>query len=607
MKIDVIEDINTFSVIRQNWESVYQDDPEAIFYLSWHWLNVVLGNLSDSWFILSVKLSNHADQYIAFFPLVMTVNWPAGGTLINSVYEAGNHVADYSGFICLPDYTDEVVITLSDYLKQMPHWNCFHISGLLATDIRMEKLLRQFTAPEFKAKQINTRNPYQNIDNDICPYIPLEINASWEDYLQSSLSANTRQKIRRFLRKVEEGSEFTITQAASGTIERDIDILLSFWKTKWEPIKGTERTGNFLKLFRHIFRYCFEEECLCLPILWRSGKPLGALVHFIDRKNQSILFYMAGRDGTVKNPPPGLILHAYSIRYAFKYGFRTYDFLRGNESYKYSFGVQERYIRHIAVSRTQKTALSLKLHPKTLDKVLKLSAERHKLGRLPEAEFGYTQILAANPHHQAALYRLGILMQQKGDLVSAESCFKQLIEQCPTVVDAWFKLANLYQMQGRLTEAILAYRKVLEQKPDAIAAYNNLGYALYQQQEWVDAIACYEKALSLQPNLIEVEVNLANARYAQGVLSNDKLSHYAFMNHDLGIRRQRSGDFEMAIAYYRQAIEMLPDLAEAHYSLGEALQKKGKPMESIACYQKALALNPSLTDAEIRLNHLLSL
>lgn len=79
--------------------------------------------------------------------------------------------------------------------------------------------------------------------------------------------------------------------------------------------------------------------------------PIGALSILIDTKKRSLLFFLGGRDMTVNNPPPGFVLHAHSIRYAIKNGFRTYDFLRGNEPYKYLFGAREREIRYIVVRR----------------------------------------------------------------------------------------------------------------------------------------------------------------------------------------------------------------------------------------------------------------
>jgi hypothetical protein len=117
---------------------------------------------------------------------------------------------------------------------------------------------------------------------------------------------------------------------------------------KWGNRKG-ERLDSIQKIYRTMLMHCFSQGSLFLPVLWKGEIPLGALALLIDPEKRSLLFYVGGRDATVNNPPPGFVLYAYSIRYAIHHGFTTYDFLRGNESYKYSFGKKERRIRHIVV------------------------------------------------------------------------------------------------------------------------------------------------------------------------------------------------------------------------------------------------------------------
>jgi hypothetical protein len=63
-----------------------------------------------------------------------------------------------------------------------------------------------------------------------------------------------------------------------------------------------------------------------------------------------LLFYIGSRDETFDDLPPGFVLHAYSIRHAIENGFTTYDFLCGNEPYKYSFGAQDHHTRCIVLS-----------------------------------------------------------------------------------------------------------------------------------------------------------------------------------------------------------------------------------------------------------------
>ncbi|MEG3836971.1 tetratricopeptide repeat protein [Microcoleus sp. Z1_C3] len=56
-----------------------------------------------------------------------------------------------------------------------------------------------------------------------------------------------------------------------------------------------------------------------------------------------------------------------------------------------------------------------------------------------------------------------------------------------------------------------------------------------------------------------------------------------------------SGNLEEAIAAYRNAIELNPDLSWSHHNLGEALAKLGKLEEAIAAFRRAIELNPDFS------------
>jgi tetratricopeptide (TPR) repeat protein len=568
MQIDIIDDCTTFNKIRENWDSVYIADPQAQFFLSWVWLSVWLPMVHEQWFILAAKPNTHYSYYIAFFPLKMLIEKQDDGSFYTELCMAGNSMADYTGMICQPGYEEEVIPAFTAYIQQQLEWSSFNVQNILETDPRMSLFLKSFPGDSFEFAQHRIQNQGENTDNYIAPYISLGDN--WEQYLQNNLSSNTRQKIRRFLRKIESSDEFSITQVNAENLESHIEILLSFWESAWREKKG-DKCGAIVSAIRAILRRCFEHSCLYLPVLWQGDKPLGAIANFVDIQQKSMLFFIAGRDRTFNNPPPGLILHANAIRYAIQNGFKVYDFLKGNEEYKYSFGAKDRRIQHIVVK--DKNCQARKLDVMALPLAFHLTVREHQANQLTKAETGYRQILEVDSNHPEALYGLGVLMRQKGEYQTAENLLKQLLQVQPNSIKALFGLGNLYQTQGLLSEAIEVYHQVLALQPTAIAAYNNLGYALQQQGNWDMAIACYQKALELQPDCIEAEVNKANALHAQKKLSPDKQAYYAVLNNDLGSQCQHLGDFKTAIAYYQQSISMNPDLAEAKYNLELILQE----------------------------------
>ncbi|MDJ0736805.1 MAG: GNAT family N-acetyltransferase [Nostocaceae cyanobacterium] len=591
MQVTLINDFENLKQIRVNWEAIYESDPQAQFFLSWVWLYgwFHIKDKSDPWFVLAAKPDQNS-SYVAFFPLGMKTNEKQGDEFSRELYMGGNSMADYTGFICLPEYEEEVIHAFASYIQEKLgwlKWSVFHIKNILETDQRMylfAKILADNGLETYEYKLANK----DNIDNYCCPYISLP--EDWEEYLQNYLSANTRQKLRRFLRKIDNSDEFQITHVNADNLEQHIHILLNLWQSRWKYRKGEETTQMFLKFLYAMLHHCFDNNCLYLPVLWHRDVPLAAIANFIDHNKKTLSFYVAGRDHTFNNPPPGIVLHAYSIRYAIQNGFKIYDFLRGNENYKFSFAYQKRFIKHIFLKRKNVNFQTTNSGLKSVSEALQFAVQYHQSNCLTEAEQCYCQVLKAQPDHPDALYGMAMLTQQKGEFEEAEKFLSAILQVQPSSANAWFSLGNLHQIQGHFQQAEFAYQKAIVLRPDAAPIYNNLGYTLEQQGKLEEAITCYEKALNLQPNCIEADVNLGNALHTQGKLSPDKQTHYGKLNHQLGFGRKKAGDLQTAVAYYQQAMLLLgaAQTTNPDYNLGVALEEQGKLKEAIACYEKAL-------------------
>ncbi|MEH2357229.1 tetratricopeptide repeat protein [Nostoc sp.] len=228
----------------------------------------------------------------------------------------------------------------------------------------------------------------------------------------------------------------------------------------------------------------------------------------------------------------------------------------------------------------------------TITESLQIASKHYRANDLTKAEQLYRQILEKEPNHPEALYGLGILAQQVGQFQNAEQLLNELLQIQPNSVKAWFSLGNLHQAQGQLPAAVEAYQQAIALMTDSAPLYNNLGYTLQLQSKWEEAVACYQKALELQPNCIEAEANLGNALHAQGKLSSQQQAEYGALNNELGRSRHQVKDLKTAVAYYRVAIALQPDLLDAHYNLGIALQQQGNFEEAVASYQKILELYP---------------
>jgi Tfp pilus assembly protein PilF len=418
-----------------------------------------------------------------------------GGGFYNELGTASNAASDYTGPICAPEFQDRAIPAFARHIQRL-NWTNLRLKYVCASDDRAQLFLNCFSQEKFEARFIPDHFNPDGINLCICPYVRLP--DDWETYLSGNVGTNTRQKIRRFLRKVDNSEEFRITHADASTIGRDLDILFRFWEMKWGPSKG-KSSRDIQDNIRALLMHCFENGTLFLPVLWKGEAPLGALAILVDSVKRSLLFRIAGRDETFDDLPPGFVLHAYSIRYAIHNGFTVYDFLRGNEPYKYAFGSDERRIRHIDVRTKDGENLGKRLDRRSLPVVLRRTAQLHLDGRLAEAELGYRQALEIKPRSPDALYGLGQLMAQKGDYDAAEALFKALVDVAPESYKAWLRLGDILEAQRRFPEAVDAYCKAIRRRPEAPAAHDARGHAPPRPGQSDEATAALETAAGLSP------------------------------------------------------------------------------------------------------------
>jgi tetratricopeptide (TPR) repeat protein len=413
------------------------------------------------------------------------------GDLYHEINMGGNHAADYTGIICAPEHDERAIAAFAKHLRSM-HWVGLHLENLRMSDRRLRFLMEHLEDKRLTFRRMKRVNQVDNVDNCICPAIDLP--DTWERYLQENLSSNTRQKMRRFLRKLENSGEFRITHADETTVKRDIEILLEFWRIKWIPRKGNLVPG-LIRSNRLLFRDAFESGTLFLPVLWHGDRPLSALAIFVDEVKKSMLFHMVGRDETADVIPTGLVLHGHCIRYAIERGFRTYDFLRGNEPYKYSFGVRDTILNCTLVRTKTGRNLGDRLDSRTLGGAFREGTRFHQRGELVQAENVYRQILNSDPHHGQALFGLGHIIAAKGDHREAARCFENLASIAPQSTKALLSLAVARQSLNEHAAAVGVFERALELSPDLTVARYGLGRSLVALQRIDEAAEAFAAVL----------------------------------------------------------------------------------------------------------------
>ncbi|WP_439502034.1 GNAT family N-acetyltransferase [Aminobacter ciceronei] len=488
MQVDVITDVETLAKMRQDWERLYKADPEAQFFVSWAWLVPYMRFYKGAWFVLAARLGNPGSPYVALMPLRMRTRMSGKtGLFFNEISMAGNNAADYTGAICDPVHAEMALKAFGRHVAQMG-WARLNLENLRMSRERVFAFIGQFSRDIFAMREFSRVNAADNVDN--CRCFAAALPDTFDGYLDNVLSTNTRQKLRRFLRKVDAG-ELRITRADADTYERDIDTLLDLWRIKWGARKG-DRLAAILQNNRRVLRDSFRNGTLYLPVLWQGDRPLGGLAIFVDPVKKALLFFMAGRDEAVTSVPTGLILHGHCIKLAIENGLTTYDFLRGDEPYKFAFGVTESKINCAQIYTKSGRNNGDRLDTRSLNGIFAEVTRLHQQGQLERAENGYRQILATDATHPRALYGIGQLLSAKGEHREALVHYQTLANSVPTSAKAWLRLGMELQALSRHIEAAEAFRKVLSLSPDFAGAEFSLAKSLAALDRIENAIETLE-------------------------------------------------------------------------------------------------------------------
>ena len=333
MQISIIDNFEQFNRLKEDWDAVYSADPYTTSFVSWAWQRGWCEVTPYKWIVLAIRPEGMS-SYVAFMTFGRSFVRKFRFVTIDCELHLGGHpLSCHTGFVCLPEYTEQVISAIAAFIQNQIKWDRFFIREMF--DPRLDIFLRYFSHKNYRIDKMNSTP---------CPYIPLP--ASWEQYLRDFLSNKTIKRIKYYLRRIERVTDFRITQIQADNYDKHIDIFLSLHRLRWPLLPE-----QILNSFRVIFQRCFENHCLWLPILWNGTRPIAAMAVFIDRKKRNFFFYSQGWDDKFAKLSPGKVIVAYSIKYAIENGFRIYDFLRGDEEYKYYFGAINRFNTNITITR----------------------------------------------------------------------------------------------------------------------------------------------------------------------------------------------------------------------------------------------------------------
>jgi CelD/BcsL family acetyltransferase involved in cellulose biosynthesis len=330
--VDRIDNLTQLGAIEATWEGIYDADTEATVFTSWAWVQGRLAALEEPWCVLLARSASGLVE--GLLPLC----WRLAAEDQEILAMAGSPLADYTSFLCTPGREEAVLAAFAGYVQDHLEWQKFEIRDLL--DRRLALFLSGFHTSHFR---IEKRPPTPCPRIDLSPFLDAE--NSWEAYLLSRPRPRLRREIRHDLRVIERLPGLRRTSVEDDG-ELQIAILLKLWQERWGKL-AEPKLAEYLS----VFRTCLAAECLWLDLLWDGDIPISGLLAFLDHKKRSFGFYITGYNKDYATLSPGTVIIAHSLREALRQRYKVFDFLRGDEPYKFSFGAEPRHTENLTIHR----------------------------------------------------------------------------------------------------------------------------------------------------------------------------------------------------------------------------------------------------------------
>jgi CelD/BcsL family acetyltransferase involved in cellulose biosynthesis len=302
--------------------------PAATPFQTWEWLSAWRAHTGKRARLIPLVFEE-AGEVVGVAPLTVT-----GGPL-KTLSLMGRGGSDYLDFLAAPGRERAVAASFGEWLTaNQKRWD-----WLALPEVRPESVVGQIPGVEVW-------------EAETCPYLPLE--ATWEAQTKV-FGKKLRGNLSYYERALGKAHTLTLRVATAETLEADMAAFFALHQKRW---RGRYMPGAFASERARAFhlaaaRGLLAAGALRLHLLDLDGVTQAALYCF--HKSPRTCYYLGGFEPSLAKFSLGTVLTGRAIRHAIETdGAQEFDFLRGDEPYKYKWGALDRHNRRL--SRTSGVA-----------------------------------------------------------------------------------------------------------------------------------------------------------------------------------------------------------------------------------------------------------
>jgi len=239
---------------------------------------------------------------------------------------------------------------------------------------------------------------------------------------------------------------------------------------------------------------------------------------------------------------------------------------------------------------------------------LELADAFYDAGMLEDASREYQGVLAVDPDHAVAHFRLGLIALRKGRLEVALGSFDLMPDDAR---GSWAVLRNrslALELLGRYDDALAVLEEAGGKRPDDPEVPLARGIVLLMKRDVPGALEALDASRRRSGAAAPPAAYFAYAVLATGMagdfeeavrIGREGLTHHPDCGELLVNQAAvlgRMGQGKAAWALYERAAKQSPAPAQAHKALGDAALERGDEEEARARFEKAQRLDPRLGD-----------
>lgn len=333
------DSFTSMAPLKEEWNQLLQDSASQVPFLTFEysqawWETRGGGEWPESSELILVAAFRE-DQLVGVAPLFHTENILGKKALM---FIGSIEVSDFLDFIVQPKDLPEFLSGLMDFIltsEDIPQWDLFDLYNLLGESPTLAKLQTEAEHRGWTHEKIHLQP---------APFIPLP--GDYQTYL-SNIDKKQRHEIKRKLRNVEQSSSEPRLYFVQNEDDLKAETQAFIDMMAEDPNKRDFLTEPMQQHLHYTAQTAFKYGWLKLAFLTLYGKKSAAIMAFWYQER--LWLYNSGWKWEYREFSPGWVLLAYLIEWANQNGIKEFDFMRGNEAYKYKFGAVDRHIFRVSL------------------------------------------------------------------------------------------------------------------------------------------------------------------------------------------------------------------------------------------------------------------